>query len=204
MSAFSPTGTDNSNLGGKLALRRHILDQAGFESLRVLDLFAGEGHIWGRLKKEYKVATYLPCDRERRQPALLLGDSPRLLRGLVVSRFNVIDVDCYGDPWECWLHIAPRIEGRTAVFLTCGISSSGSCMGTSVTNWTKKLCGIPLAWDVPRKWELAVYAAGFAFRAGCQETNVLAAGKIHSGNVDYYGLLCEGKSDAIGSATRAG
>lgn len=141
-------------MGDKCALRRQLIEEARapdpdawpeahaieLEPLRVLDLFAGEGHIWTELRRQprydqdiafedqprpLQVEKYTPVDRVQRQPGQLrFKITPRLIAALDekdgLKRYNVIDVDTYGEPWEIWQVLLFHIKQPTAIFLTRG------------------------------------------------------------------------------------
>ncbi len=100
--------TDNRSLALKVELRRRALARAGLASARVLDLFAGEGHVWREMRKHVNITSYAPCDREPRLPGCVKGEAERLVLAFDLSRFDVIDIDTYGEPWACWLSAARR------------------------------------------------------------------------------------------------
>jgi len=90
--------TNNSYLGNKIELRLAFLPEAP----SVLDCYGGAGLIWrvitertglkiryvGIDKNEYGSGFYLP------------GDNMAYLLAMDLSRFNVIDLDAYGVPYE--------------------------------------------------------------------------------------------------------
>src|SRR5437762_960995 len=98
------TKTDNRSLELKLKIRRWTLGLAKLEGLRILDLCAGEGRIWKAMRQHAEVLAYTPCDRAPRAPGTIRGDAtdPRFLAAFDYSKFNVIDVDTYGEPWDTW------------------------------------------------------------------------------------------------------
>ena len=183
------TKTDNASLPKKLELRRYVLGKACFPELRVLDLCAGAGHIWRALREEYPVASYTPCDQKPRLPGCIKGEAARLIDAFDLSRFNVIDIDTYGEPWECWLKAASRIRTPTVVFMTFGTASARGGFNTSAA--ARAALGIPATWPVlPQKLELALFAADYCLAKGAELCAVIAAAKTKLPNVTYYGLVC--------------
>jgi hypothetical protein len=155
--------TDNRNLELKVAVRKLTIERAGFDRLRVLDLCAGVGKIWARMRTHYPVDAYTPCDRAPRMPGVIRGEAERLVEAFDLRRFNVIDIDTYGEPWECWLKVAETLTEPVAVFLTCGATSIGGC---NISHVARSVLGIPLDWDIPKKKQLAVLAADYVSRPG--------------------------------------
>lgn len=92
------TKTQNSYLGNKIGLRMHDLPAEP----SVLDCFGGEGLIWKAIesaigrpvrrigidKQDWDVGFYLP------------GDNLGYLQTMDLSRFNIIDLDAWGVPYE--------------------------------------------------------------------------------------------------------
>jgi hypothetical protein len=111
-----PTKTDNSYFRDKVELRlRHL--PAG--KVRVLDCYSGKGLIWAAVKKLSKqdVQT-LPIDqRADKFDFHLHGDNLEYLQTIDLSRFNVIDLDAYGVPFDQIECLVAR-KYRGVVFVT--------------------------------------------------------------------------------------
>jgi len=132
--------TDNGNLGSKLALRRHFLSRYHAEGqVRVLDCCAGDGVIWTKLRKEFKVDSYFPLDRKPKAGRIRIDDSARItaLPGL---RENVIDVDTYGVPWKHFIGIVSNLAAPLTVFLTIGHVIVGR--GTMISREEARVLGL--------------------------------------------------------------
>lgn len=112
-------------LPAKIALRREALEAV--ESPRVLDLFAGRGHmfdaVWGRAD------AYTGGDHELKQvlahkAACYHADAEVLLRALDLTGWNIFDLDAYGSPWTEVTILAARRQlrpgERVAVVITDG------------------------------------------------------------------------------------
>ena len=182
--------TDNRSLDYKLQLRRHTLDQARLGELRVLDLCAGEGAIWRGLRGRLKLADYVPVDLAPRLPGTQVGDvtDDRFLAAFDLSRFNVVDIDTYGEPWKPWRYIYERLTRKTAVFLTHGAVSSPG--GSNISKFVLERLGIPLDWKIPLKRELSLFAARYLLLAPSSTARITAGWKVCLQNVTYYGLIC--------------
>jgi hypothetical protein len=92
--------TNNSYIADKVALRAGHLP-AG--NVRVLDCFGGEGKIWTAVKKlTGRKITALPIDIKEYDdaPFHLPGDNRAYLETLDLTKFNVIDLDAYGVPFD--------------------------------------------------------------------------------------------------------
>ena len=188
--------TDNKNLDAKIQLRRRVLDEAKFAEHRVLDLCAGEGVVWRTMRHHAKLDDYVPVDLEPRLPGTIVGDvkDERFLSAFDLSRFNIIDIDIYGEPWKPWSFIQKRLTASTAVFLTHGATSSPG--GSHVSNFVLERLGIPLTWAIPMKRDLSEFAAPYMLHPGKSARTRIAKGwKISLHNVTYYGLICEPRKE---------
>lgn len=111
-----PTKTDNSYLRDKVELRlRHL--PAG--KVRVLDCYSGKGLIWTAVRKLSKQdVKVLPIDqRPDKFDFHLHGNNVEYLQTLDLSRFNVIDLDAYGVPFDQIECLVSR-KYRGVVFVT--------------------------------------------------------------------------------------
>ncbi len=215
--------TDNRSLADKVYLRRFLIQEAQMEPLRVLDLFAGDGLVWSELRRQprydpdlspedqpraLQVQTYTPVDAVAKQAGQLqIKITPRFIAalngdaavdeyaGTDLSRFNVIDVDTYGDPWEIWHELLFRVKQRTVVFLTRGTASRGQHGPGSgkmpISKLAKRMMGIPESWDVPGKKELFDYGDKCLLTMQCPTAHISKGYVINLGRVDYYGLCVE-------------
>lgn len=196
--------TDNHSLEDKVTLRRGLIRKAALEPCSVLDLFAGEGNIWNEMRRESRlpnapppieVTRYTPVDSAQRQAGQIKAKiTPRIIAALDtdggLSRYNVIDVDTYGDPWEIYLAILPRIRRPTAIFLTRGKVTYGAGR-MPITKLSKKCAGIPDDWDVPGKIELLNRLDECQLKWHEEAAGLAYAGAIKLSRVDYYALLVE-------------
>jgi len=201
--------TDNHSLADKCNLRRLVIKEARVESLRVLDLFAGEGNIWLELRRQsrdpnapppLRLEAYTPVDCVSRQTGTLrFKITPRLIASLNgdadvntftgdgLSRYSVVDVDTFGDPFEIWHELLFRIKQPTVVFLTRGRVTYGAGR-MPISNYAKKVMGIPEAWDIPGRIELLDYADRCQLLQPCPTAKISFGYWINNPRVDYYGL----------------
>lgn len=91
-------GTDNSLLDAKVKLRMGHMPS---EPIRVLDCYGGFGVVWKEVKKRSNREDIerVAIDVEDR-PGALRGNNMKWLKSLDLSRYNVIDLDAYGVPFD--------------------------------------------------------------------------------------------------------
>lgn len=90
--------TQNSYLGNKIGLRLHDLP----DNPSVLDCFGGEGLIWKAIEREIgRPVRRIGIDKQDWGEGFYLpGDNIAYLRTMDLSRFNIVDLDSYGVPYE--------------------------------------------------------------------------------------------------------
>lgn len=90
--------TNNSYLGNKIELRVNNLP----ETITVLDCYGGAGLIWkGVRNKTGKKIKRIGIDKIDYGVGFYLdGDNLAYLKTIDLSKFNVIDLDAYGIPYE--------------------------------------------------------------------------------------------------------
>lgn len=110
--------TNNSFLADKVALRAGHLPVDG--AIRVLDCFGGEGKIWKAVRKiTGRKIVVLPIDIHSYDDVSfsLPGDNRAYLDTLDLKKFNVIDLDAYGIPFE-QLETVLRSDFNGTIFVT--------------------------------------------------------------------------------------
>lgn len=100
---MSKQQTDNDELGFtyKVSLRLESIEGIKKE-LRVLDTYHGHGHIWQRVKDEHggKINITGIDNRDDKTEAYMKGDNKKFLVNMDFSRYDLIDIDAYGSPFE--------------------------------------------------------------------------------------------------------
>lgn len=89
-----------ANILAKIEVRQRALDAIGADRARVLDLYAGDGHMYREVW--CKAASYVGCDEKffRDDRLAYVVDNRRLLRSIDLLQFNIVDFDAFGSPWE--------------------------------------------------------------------------------------------------------
>jgi len=95
---MAQTKTNNSYLGNKVSLRVNYLP----DNPAVLDCYGGAGLIWLAVERETgKKIKRIGIDREDYGVGFFLeGDNMAYLKTIDLQKYNVIDLDAYGVPYE--------------------------------------------------------------------------------------------------------
>ena len=92
--------TDNGNLTQKVELRRLFLPKK--KTVAVLDCYHGCGVVWNevaRLSPKVSIKV-IGIDKLQKSAEGFLGDNRKWLPALDLSKFDVIDLDAYGCPFD--------------------------------------------------------------------------------------------------------
>lgn len=90
--------TNNSYLEAKVTLRLNNLPDK--KEILVLDAYAGKGKIWKLVKKRSdKKIRVLSIDKEPHPNVDIVCDNLKVLAGIALDKFDVIDLDAYGVPF---------------------------------------------------------------------------------------------------------
>ena len=115
---MSSVQTDNSYIADKVMMRlRHLPDKP---AITVLDAFAGDGTIWRQVRKmSDKQITVVSLDQKPDKSGVYLqGDNIKFMVGMDLTRFDVIDLDAYGVPYNQLCLVTERAAKGTVVFVT--------------------------------------------------------------------------------------
>lgn len=99
MNNLTTKKTHNSFLAEKVDLRKNIV-QDGF---RVLDCYSYEGKLWDYVIKEtgYKLKIFaIEIENVERDDFYFKADNTKFLQNLDLNKFDVIDLDAFGSPFE--------------------------------------------------------------------------------------------------------
>ena len=112
------TKTDNHYLADKVALRVSMIKGLP-DPIRVLDCYGGHGVVWRAVQRlTGRVINRTAIDmRTDLHAAHLHGDNLKVMAGLDLSQYDVIDLDAYGVPTE-QLDMVLRSTFRGVVFVT--------------------------------------------------------------------------------------
>lgn len=96
------TQTDNSKLNEKVALRLMTLNEITKEDIEVLEIFGGNGVCWRNVAKSTnkRIKTTRIDKKEGLSGEYIRGDNLKILPSLNFEKYDIIDVDAYGIPFE--------------------------------------------------------------------------------------------------------
>lgn len=117
------TNNDPTALEKKIQLRLNSIASIDKDIVRVLECFGGEGVLWSEVQKRTakKIQT-LSIDQKKYNRFQLQGDSLKVLPSLDLSKFDVIDLDSYGIPFEhCFIVLSKSFKG----VVHCTVIQSG-------------------------------------------------------------------------------
>lgn len=110
------TKVDNSYLADKVELRARHLPEG---DIVVLDCYSGEGLVWAGVSAvSGRKIRRLPIDIKRIDGFGLTGNNMSFLTSINLGRFNVVDLDAYGIPYEQLKTLFDR-KYSGHVFVTC-------------------------------------------------------------------------------------
>ena len=185
--------TDNHNIGAKLELRRYFLRRYHKkERINVLDCCQGDGCIWARLRKEFKLESYFGVDLKPK-PGRLKIDSVRLLDQPGWEQ-NVIDVDTYGSPWRHWMALLRFLDHPATIFLTwakilTGGSGNLSAIECDALGVKFEKLKLPGAFSV----KLSRLAFGYCLFSTGTNRIIEIQEALSEGNARYIGVRLEPK-----------
>jgi len=180
--------TASTDLAQKIEMRRAICSLMP-GPLRVLDLYSGTGAIWESLREWFELETYTPVDKNPQMLGVIrMKVDERTVKAFDMSRFNVVDLDCYGEPWRVWDSIHASLQPGTAAFLTYGHLATGH---GGISHWLLETSGIPVdEWgDIPTNQELSRFLGKrFLFKT-LADRQVRKAISLEFKHMTYYGIL---------------
>jgi hypothetical protein len=134
----------NSEPTKKAELRRRLVTALGGPpACRVLETHAGPG-VMHRLAYT-DVADWLGVDEDPASPGAIHADNRLVLRAIDLSRFNLLDVDAFGSPWEALWLFAQRRPVRSgelvALALTSGLQGTAAARHPTLqrAGWSRQM-----------------------------------------------------------------
>ena len=139
-----PRKVDNSHEYAKLRLREDAVRSLGLTHIKVLDAYSGKGVMWRALAARMPDVTFDVTRIDKKpdddDPSLIRGDNVRVMRGMDLSQFDLIDLDAYGVPAR-QLELCAEGAPHVPVVLTCIIRQAFNMKQTPII-----AAGIPPSW----------------------------------------------------------
>lgn len=95
--------TDNSYVSEKVHLRQQTIDLFDKNEINILDAFTGDQLLWSKVidKNPNKKLSFLRIDKKTDKPgSYLQGDNVRFMKSIDLNKFDIIDLDAYGSPFN--------------------------------------------------------------------------------------------------------
>jgi hypothetical protein len=145
--------TDNSYLADKVQLRLDHLPESN--EIRVLDCYGGDGIVWSRVSDltDKKILRIGIDKKKDAAGSILHGDNLQFLVSMDLSRFDVIDLDAYGVPYDQLCVIFDR--GYTGALFVTFIQSMVGAMPHGL------LCDVGFTKDMVSKAPTLFYRNGW-------------------------------------------
>lgn len=168
-------GLDNGDFDAKLLVRAGALDVAP-KKPKILDCFAGEGHMYERAWKA-AASAYLGMDKRFSRPRghvngeCWRGDNEKLIaRAMARAPWDIVDLDAYANPWVLLRRVLKLSKtAALVVTATCGIDrairTGASDFAAAVAGASKlSYLGIMTRWyDDIIRWALAWATRGTGY-----------------------------------------
>jgi hypothetical protein len=193
----------NSAPAAKAELRKRLIAALGGPaSCRVLETHSGPGTMH-RLAYA-NVADWLGIDSDPEAPEAIHHDNREVMRAIDLSRFNLLDVDAFGSPWEqLWLFTQLRSIAKgeaIGMALTSGLQGSCAARHHSLhsAGWSKQMAEAVGA-DIQTKHRFFVGERGANALAqrlvrswfpSCKTTLWLSS-RSHHGGAWYFGVALQ-------------
>ena len=135
---------DNSHSGPKIALRLALVDALKSKQVKVLDAYSGTGFLWKQVREARPDVEFAMTNIEKKKNGRLdaiHGDNVRIMPGLPLAEFDIIDLDAYGIP-TAQLAIVAEHAPHVPVLVTCISASVGT-----VPYAMLEAVGIPSEWE---------------------------------------------------------
>lgn len=115
---MAATKTDNHYTADKVALRVSMTEHLA--EPRVLDVFGGHGVVWAAVTRQTgkRISRVAVDNRLDLFDPHLHGDNTKIVKGLDLSRFDVVDLDAYGIPAALIHEVVVDKRFKGVVFVT--------------------------------------------------------------------------------------
>ncbi len=114
--------TLNSFFKSKVELRLHALSTINKDAIYVLDCFHGEGRLWKEIQRQSEkkiILLGLEIDKAKKSPFnVVYGDNKKILPSLDLSKYDIIDIDSFGDAYSYIKSIYSYVNAGVIIIYT--------------------------------------------------------------------------------------
>lgn len=165
---------DNTHTPEKLYLRNRLVQLLGKSHLTVLDAYSGTGLLWQQVVDanpdvEFDITSVEKKRNERTD--VIVGDNLKVMPGLDLSSFDLIDLDAYGWPYAQLALCAEHAPG-VPVTVTCIHSTVGQIPRKVLAaqgipdDWPTKSPSLFTRLGTQRSWDAYCASLGYTLRVG--------------------------------------
>lgn len=181
---------DNSNSNAKIALRNHFLDK--IDDPEILECFGGENRIlYNECYKRFKTTS---LDIKNVDGTLTI-DNRKFIASADITKYNFIDLDAYGSPYELLLNIMNRKQNdpKYSVIITDGLYrnlgyGSGCGLVQTIINNRKKIT-IPML-NHHHKFIVKTILKKLSERYNVNIHDVKIVNETSTNKMLYIGFMC--------------
>jgi hypothetical protein len=122
---MSKVQTDNSHFQEKVGLRIDTIERLKKKDISVLEAFSGDHLIWTEIKKrmpKIQIDVLRIDQKDDKKGIYLKGDNLKFIKGLDLSKFDIIDLDAYGSPSK---HLGIVFDSQFTGYVHCTFIQSG-------------------------------------------------------------------------------
>jgi len=111
---------DNAFLCTKVNLRRNVIKKHfNKSSFNILNCCAAKNKVWRSLDEFYNTSI-IHLDLNPQFDGVIKCDANDYVQNNDLSKFDIIDIDTYGSPWDIFFNSIKSCTGTTVFFLTWG------------------------------------------------------------------------------------
>jgi hypothetical protein len=130
----SQTKTNNDDNWKQFKIDLRLQSLPDKKEINVLECYGGEGILWNEVKKlaPGKKIKVLSMDKNKYKKVQLQGNNEKFIRSLDVNKFDLIDLDAWGNPFDLLEFIIN--QGYSGVIHITEINSTLGCIKNLVLN----------------------------------------------------------------------
>lgn len=176
------TKTLNSFPLDKINLRIEALNKINKDVVKVLDCFHGYGKIWHEIQKrtDKKIELFgIEIDKEKKSNFnVVYGDNKKIIPSIDISKYDIIDIDAFGDSYNLIKTIYDKLKENTIVVYTH--------ISVNMGGMNKELIKDTLGYDIYKKCR-TMFNSRFVdiFEAGLYKLGIREIVQMNKNNKIY-------------------